>query len=90
MAKYPVMVKLPHKLLKNLPLDIALKQRRKIEDYLNERAKDSPATVFYYGAIASDTGIDKEIVMDFLYPLSGSNVGIAIIKPQLERGTGNR
>jgi hypothetical protein len=81
MAKYPVIVKLPQKPPKNLPLDIALKLRRKIEDYLNERAKDSPATVFYYNAIAGDIGIDKEIVRDFLYQLSGSNVGIAIIKP---------
>jgi hypothetical protein len=62
MRSYPVTVRVPPKITKRLSPAIALELRNKIEDYLNERAKDSPETVLTYPQIATATGIDKEIV----------------------------
>ena len=86
MASYPVSVPLPHKHLKNLSLDIALEQKRKLEDYLNEQAKTRPAVVLTYAQIAGATGISEKIVEAFLFPLDGGHRGITINNPQLETG----
>ncbi len=86
MASYPVRVKLSQELLKNLHPNIALEQKRKLEDYLNEQVKTTPVVVLTYAQIAGATGISEKIVEAFLFPLDGGHRGITINNPQLETG----
>ena len=90
MVSYPVSIPMPRG---GLPRDYhpsaGRELRRQLEDYLNERAKDSPETVLTYAQIASATGTDKEYIKLFLKPLTGSHGGITIVNSELKNETGN-
>jgi len=84
MPSYPINVPIPKGLAKEYSIQVVLELRKKLEDYLNERAKDSPVTVLTYPQIANATGIYKEIIKRFLKPLTGSYSGITINNPDLK------
>ncbi len=83
MPTYPISVPIPKGLAKEISRHSALECRKQLEDYLNERAKDSPVTVLTYPQIADATGIDKEIIKRFLKPLTASYYGITINNPDI-------
>jgi len=71
MPTYPLVIPMPCRRLPGNyhPAAAGPKVRNQLEDYLNERAKDSPVTVLTYPQIANATGIDKEIVAFLLSPI---------------------
>ncbi len=83
MLKYPIHVPTPKRLSKNYHPAAGRECSKKIEDYINERAKDSPVTVLTYPQIADATGIDKENIKRFLKPLTASYYGITINNPDI-------
>jgi hypothetical protein len=87
MLKYPIHVPTPKRLSKNYHPAAVRECRKKIEDYINERAKDSPFTVLNCFEIADATSIDEEIIKRFLRPLTGSYYNITIYNPDLKDET---
>ena len=83
MPSYPIHVPTPKRLPKKYHPAAGRECRKKIEDYINERAKDSPVTVLNYSEIAYATGIDKELVTFCLKPLTASYSGITINNPDI-------
>ncbi len=88
MPTYPISVSTPKRLPKRYPPDTGRVCAQKIEDYINEQAKDSKVTVLMYYEIADVTDIDKEIVRRCLMPLGGSRDGITINNPDFKDETG--
>ncbi len=87
MLKYPIHVPTPKRLSKNYHPAAGRECRKKIEDYINERAKDSDFIVLNYFEIADATSIDEEIIKRFLRPLTGSYYNITIYNPDLKDET---
>ena len=87
MLEYPIHVPTPKRLSKNYHPAAGRECSKKIEDYINERAKDSPFTVLNYFEIADVTSIDEEIIKRFLRPLTGSYYNITIYNPDLKDET---
>ncbi len=84
MLKYPIHVATPKRLSKDYHPAGGRECGKKIEDYINERAKNSPFTVLNYFEIADATSIDEEIIKRFLRPLTGSYYSITIHNPDLK------
>jgi len=85
MARYPIRVRTTSKMVKKFSAPIALEISRKIEDYVNDQAKDNPVTVIDYFEISANLGISKELVRDLLFPVDGGHNGITINNPQAEK-----
>ncbi len=85
MAGYPIRVRTTSKMVKNFSAPIALEFSRRIEDYVNDRAKEKSATVINYFEISSALGISKAIVRDLLFPVDGGHNGITVNNPQAEK-----
>ena len=85
MVKYPVRVPIPRRRLPGKqPANFVRVWGEKIQDYINERAKNYSTIPLSYDQIARDTHLRKEIVEAFLTPLGGGYIGITIHNPQLE------
>ena len=88
MFEYPISLPWPRsKRIKHIHPSIAREYHKKIEDYINEVAKESPVTVLNYSEIADATGYDKELVTLCLKPLTASYGGITIVNPSLKDET---
>ena len=84
MLTYPFNVDVPSSLTKKkYPWSFLTEKAREIENYINERCKDTPETVFFYSDIASDLRIDEKLVKAFLQPLGGGHNGVTIYNHQL-------
>jgi hypothetical protein len=87
MLSYPIVVPMPRRRLPRYYHPTAGKEiRKQLEDYLNKQVvainKDSPGTVITYAEIEVATGINREIVKLFLFPLTGNHGSITIINPK--------
>ena len=88
MIPYPIIVPLiRHKRIHQLPLSDRLAMQKKLEDYLNERAKNSPGIAVTCTEIAHDTNIHEEIVMLYLMRIAGRQYSIMIGNPELKKET---
>ena len=88
MFSYPISLPRPSRnRIKHLTSNEAREYHNKIENYLNEVAKDSTGKILTYPQIAVATGIDKDDVRIFVYPLTGNPSGITVGNPELEQGT---
>lgn len=83
MLKYPIHIPIPKRLTKEYSTQVVLELRKQLENYLNERAKNSHFTVLNYFEIADATDINEEIITRFLRPLTGSYYSITIYNPDL-------
>ncbi len=91
MFSYPISLPWPRpNRTKHLTSNEVREFKKTIESYLNEVAKDSTGEILTYPQVAVATGIDKDVVRNFLYPLTGNTGGITVGNPELEKGTGNR
>ncbi len=81
MPKYPISVSVSSSLARKFTPLIARKYANKIENYINTQSQNDPVTVFNYYEIASDLGIDKKVIKDFLFPIGGGSNGITVQNP---------
>ena len=85
MVKYPVAVPIPRRGIPGNPHDNLVREwRNKIEDYINDHAKNYSTIPLSYVQIAKGANVPKEAVEAFLIPLGGGYIGITIHNPQLE------
>jgi hypothetical protein len=61
--------------------------RKKLEDYLNERAKNSSGIAVTCTEIVHGTNIHEEIVMLYLMRIAGKQYSITIGNPELKNET---
>lgn len=88
MFSYPIVLpRASRNRIKHLTSNERIEYRNKITNYLNEVAKDSTGKILTYPEIADATGIDKDDVRIFVYPLSASTSGITVGNPELDKGT---
>lgn len=87
MVSYPVHIPISTKLAKDLSPTLAREYRKRIQDYLNEQAKNSHETVLTYLKIADRTGLDTDTVRLFLKPITASYGGITIVNPDVKNET---
>jgi hypothetical protein len=88
MIPYPITVPLVrHKRIQQFPLSDRLAMRKKLEDYLNERAKNSSGIAVTCTEIVHDTNIHEEIVMLYLMRIAGRHYSITIGNPELKKET---
>ncbi len=81
---YPVTVSMSSKLSKKLGHEEAVRIRKELEAHLNERAKDSRATVFFYNDVASKINTTTKTVEDILRRSGGGSGGITIYNHQIQ------
>ena len=88
MFSYPISLPRPSpNRIKHLNANEVREFKKTIENYLNEVAKDSTGKSLTYPQIAVATGINKDDVKIFVYPLTGNPSGITVGNPELEKGT---
>ncbi len=88
MFPYPISLPWPRRnRIKHLTSAQAIEYHNTIQNHLNEVAKGSTGKSLTYPEIAVATGIDKDYVRIFVYPLSGSTGGITVGNRDLEQGT---
>ncbi len=86
MPSYHTTVPMPRRSLSKQYHPSLLRQSpQQLEDYLNERARNSPEIALTFFEIAHDTGINGEIVKLFLKALTGHDSGITVGNPELKR-----
>jgi len=89
MESYPISV--PHlrpKDARRWPQSILSESRKKLEDYLNEIAKNSSEDSLTFFHIAHEADIDREIVKLYLRQMTGHSSGITVGNPELKKETG--
>ena len=88
MIPYPITVPvIRHKRIHQFSLSDRLAMQKKLEDYLNKRAKNSSETTVTSTEIVHDTNIDEEIVMLYLMRIAGRHYSITIGNPELKKET---
>ena len=88
MIPYPITVPvIRHKRMQQFPLSDRLAMQKELEDYLNERAKDSSGIAVTCTEIAHNTNINEEIVMLYLMRIAGKHYSITIGNPELKKET---
>ena len=88
MITYPITVPLiSHKRIQQFPLSDRLAMQKKLEDYLNKRAKNSSEITVNCAEIVHDTNIHEEIVMLYLMRIAGRHYSITIGNPELKKET---
>ncbi len=85
MVKYPVRVPIPRRQLPGKPsANFVREWGEKIQDYINERAKNYSTIPLSYEQIARDANVPKEVVEVLLRRMGGGYDGITIHKRQAE------
>ena len=89
MLSHPIVIPVPRRKFPRRYHPTTIREiRKQLESYLNERVtainKDSPGIVITYAEIEVATGIEREIIRRFLYPLTGNRESITI--PQQKTG----
>jgi hypothetical protein len=84
MATYPIQLSSTPATLKKrkLPHTTCREYATRIEDYLNRNSQKHFVSKFDYFQIASDLGIEKEIIKAYLAPKGGGLNGITITNPK--------
>ena len=84
MPKYPIVVPIPSSVVRKFTHSVAKDFKTRIEQFINESSKDRTGPVLTYSQIASDLGINRRIVRDFLEPIGGGSNGITIHNPKFD------
>lgn len=83
MPSYPLTLSIPSSLAKQMPASILRECATKIENYLNDEAKNKPVCVVDYYELEIKLGISKEIIKKLLAPRGGSSNSITIHNQKL-------
>lgn len=84
MPTYPISVPVSNQLARKYSSKMERELASKIENYINENSKYVAAARFDYKIICRELGISKDIIIEYLCPLSGSRSSITIKNPKNE------
>jgi hypothetical protein len=84
MPIYPISVPVSNQIARKYSSKMEREIANKIENYINENSKYVAATRFDYIIISRELGIPKDIIIEYLCPLSGSRSSITVNNPKNE------
>jgi hypothetical protein len=83
MPSFPITLSVPSSLSKKgLPPSVLREYATQIENYINNHNCNEPVCEFDYGELASEIGIDKEVIRRYLAPKGGGSHGITMTNPK--------
>ena len=84
MPTYPISVPVSNQIARKYSSKKERELANKIENYINENSKYVAVERFDYKIISRELGISKNIIIEYLCPLSGSRSSITIKNPEYE------